>query len=76
MHRAFLSEALRRGRVHELSFVLRYKLRTGHLAADATLAPRLLWRGKLKLVPRAGPDMARVRRAIEELKRDGERESA
>jgi heterodisulfide reductase subunit C len=69
LHRTFLAEALRRGRVHELSLVAGYKLRTGHLLADAALAPGMLRRGKLKLSRPHAPPMERARAALEALRR-------
>jgi len=50
-HETFLAEVLRRGRIHELSLVSRYKLRTGRLFQDARLGLALLLRGKLRLIP-------------------------
>jgi heterodisulfide reductase subunit C len=69
LHSTFLREVLRRGRVHELSLVAGWKLRTGHLLADAHLTPGLLRRGKLHLVPGKGPDTRRIRAAIAALER-------
>jgi heterodisulfide reductase subunit B len=69
LHRTFLAQVLKRGRVHELSLVAGYKLRTGHLLADAALAPGMLRRGKLPLSRPHAPRMERVRSAIEALRR-------
>jgi heterodisulfide reductase subunit C len=71
LHRTFLDHALRRGRVHELSFVMAYKLRSGDLLADASLAPRLLRRGKLRLTRPYAPATTRVRAALAAIRRDG-----
>jgi heterodisulfide reductase subunit C len=53
-HRAFLDSIERHGRVYELGLVAGYKLRTGHLAQDTTLAPAMVLKGKLGLLPHAG----------------------
>ena len=67
LHRVFLSGALARGRIHELSLVMKYKLRTGHLMQDAMLAPAMMRRGKLHLLPEKRQDTTRIRHAIEVL---------
>jgi len=53
-HRAFLGSIERHGRLFELGTVLGYKLRTGHLAQDAALAPAMMRKGKLGLFPHRG----------------------
>jgi heterodisulfide reductase subunit C len=45
----FLSGVRERGRVHELSLMASYKLRTGRLMEDADKAPMMLSKGKLPL---------------------------
>jgi heterodisulfide reductase subunit C len=70
LHRAFLAGALGRGRVHELSLVMSYKLHTGHLFQDALLAPAMLRRGKLHVLPGESSPTDGVRRAIENLKEE------
>jgi len=57
-HRAFLSSIARHGRLFELGTVVGYKLRTGHLLQDAALAPAMLAKGKLGLVPHGGDAQA------------------
>ena len=69
LHEVFLGEALKRGRIHEVSMVMRYKLRTGKFLADATLAPVMWAKGQLHLLPKESQDMTRVRQAIDKLKK-------
>jgi len=63
LHRIFLDGALKRGRIHELSLVMLYKLRTGQFLQDAALAPSMFFKGKLHLLPGKSPDMTRVKTA-------------
>jgi heterodisulfide reductase subunit C len=46
---AFLNAVRRRGRVHELSLMASFKLRTGRLLEDTDKAPMMLKKGKLPL---------------------------
>lgn len=50
-HSAFLDSARRYGRVHELSMMGRYKLRSGTLFQDLDLGRRMFFKGKLKIMP-------------------------
>lgn len=49
-HRSFVDE-MRRGRVHELSLIGRYKLRTGKFTDDMQLGIEMFKRGRMKLLP-------------------------
>jgi len=60
LHEAFMTSIRQKGRVHELSMIRRYSLRSGDfkekLASgawknDIKLALKMLVRGKLKLIP-------------------------
>jgi heterodisulfide reductase subunit C len=51
-HRSFLGTIRRFGRLWEMGFVAYYKLRTGHLMQDVTVAPVMFEKGKLSLLPR------------------------
>jgi heterodisulfide reductase subunit C len=68
LHRVFLTQVLRQGRIHELFLVIGYKLRTGHFFQDARLGPAMFARGKLHVVPEKSPDTRRVNTALERLK--------
>lgn len=50
-HHAFLRTVRRWGRLHELSMISRYKLKTGHLFQDVMLGLGLFLRGKLRFLP-------------------------
>jgi len=50
-HAAFLDSIRTRGRVHELSMMLRYKIRSGKLWDDFKLGWKMFTKGKLKLLP-------------------------
>lgn len=68
LHRTFLDGALRHGRIHELSLVIGYKLRTGHFLQDAALGPAMLAKGKLHLLPGKSVATGSVKKAVERLK--------
>jgi heterodisulfide reductase subunit C len=68
LHRTFLSGVMRGGRIHELFLVLGFKLRTGHLLADAALGPAMWRKGKLHLLPGPLPGAERVRAAVQRMK--------
>jgi heterodisulfide reductase subunit C len=68
LHRTFLAGALGRGRIHELSLVMIYKLRTGHFLQDAALGPAMMAKGKLHLLPGKAADTRRVKTAVKRLK--------
>lgn len=50
-HRAFLDSVRTTGRLYEIGLVAGYKLRSRHFLQDLALAPRMLTRGKLPLLP-------------------------
>jgi len=71
LHRAFLQGVAFSGRMHEVLLVMNYKLRSGDLLADVLLAPAMLGRGKLNLMPpRKHPGIDRVLEAARRLKED------
>lgn len=51
-HETFLSSVRDYGRIHELSLMAKYKLKTGHWFEDLKLGWQLWTKGKLKLWPR------------------------
>jgi heterodisulfide reductase subunit C len=67
LHRTFLEQALQHGRIHELSLVMWYKLRTGHFFQDAILGMKMLAKGKLKMLPERRPPTDRVKNAVKKL---------
>ena len=50
-HRAFMDSVQQTGRLYEIGLVADYKVRSRHFLKDLLLAPRMLVRGKLPLVP-------------------------
>jgi heterodisulfide reductase subunit C len=52
-HKAFLDSIRSAGRVHELSLILRYKLKTRDFMKDAGLGWQMFRRGKIKVLPQA-----------------------
>ncbi len=64
-HEAFLDTIKRGGRLHEVGLISTYKLRTLHLFQDVLVAPKLLARGKLSLLPHAIAGRAAVARIFE-----------
>jgi heterodisulfide reductase subunit C len=62
-HQAFLGNIRRWGRQHELSLMLKLKLKTRDLFSDLDLGIRMLRKGKLKMLPQ-GLKEAREMKAI------------
>jgi heterodisulfide reductase subunit C len=50
-HASFLAEVKSRGRIHELSMLARYKMKTGKWFEDFKLGWKMFAKGKLKLLP-------------------------
>lgn len=61
-HEAFLSAVRRRGRVHELGMLARYRMKAGDLFRDAGLGWEMFKRGKLRLLPDGVRDRKAVRK--------------
>ena len=59
-HKAFLDSVHYTGRISELGIIADYKLRTFALTQDVALAPKMMSRGKLHLIP----EMIKDRRMI------------
>lgn len=68
LHKSFLEQALKQGRIHEVLLVMAYKLRTGHLFQDVLLAPLMFLKGKLRLLPEQAPSPQAARTAAREIK--------
>jgi heterodisulfide reductase subunit C len=52
-HSVFLDSIKATGRIHELSLILRFKLRTKNFLKDAALGWEMFRRGKIKLLPQS-----------------------
>jgi heterodisulfide reductase subunit C len=50
-HIAFLKGMRKYGRMNEVDLTRRYKIKTGHLLQDTSLAPAMFLKGKLRLKP-------------------------
>ncbi len=72
-HRAFLEQVYKHGRMSEIGLIGSYKLRTGHLFADIGVAPGMLVRGKLRLLPQRIKGVAEVRKLFEQFGPEGSR---
>ena len=61
-HRVFLSTIQRRGRLHELSLIANFKLRSRDIFRDIPMGLGMLVRKKLRLFPGGKPNRAEMRR--------------
>jgi len=61
-HRAFLDSVQAAGRLYEIGLIADYKARSRHLFQDVLVAPKLFWRGKLKLFPHLIKDRSNISR--------------
>ena len=50
-HKSFLDSINFTGRLYEMGLILDYKMRTGDLMQDVTVAPKMFLKGKLNLFP-------------------------
>ncbi len=64
-YESFLDTIRRGGRLHEVGLIAEYKLKTLHLLQDVLVAPKLLARGKLKLLPHGIDGKDAVKRIFE-----------
>ncbi len=64
-HRSFLKSIRSHGRLFEVGTIASYKFRTGKFFQDLLLAPRILLKGKLGLLPHSVGDRKQVRRVFE-----------
>jgi heterodisulfide reductase subunit C len=60
-HRVFLGNIEQRGRQHELSLIIKLKLKTRDLFSDLPLGVKMLKKGKLKLLPERFGEIKSVR---------------
>jgi len=68
LHRTFLKSIERRGRQYELGILLALKLKTGDFLSDLGLGLKMLFKGKLALLP---PKKTREMKQIREIFRNG-----
>ena len=67
-YESFLDTIQRGGRLHEVGLISEYKLKTLHLLQDVLVAPKLLARGKLSILPHAIEGKDAVKRIFEKCK--------
>jgi heterodisulfide reductase subunit C len=59
-HKAFMRSVEKGGRTFELGMIGDYKLRTGHLFKDMTVAPSMFAKGKIGLLPHGGANKREI----------------
>jgi len=64
-HRSFLDSVRQTGRLHEVGLIAMYKMRTLHLLQDVLTAPKMIARGKLRLMPPRRAGKAEVRKIFQ-----------
>ena len=72
-HRAFLKLVEHTGRMSEMPLTGLYKMTTGDFFSDVTLAPAMMLRGKLPLVPKTVRHRKEMRRLFAACRKGGER---
>jgi heterodisulfide reductase subunit C2 len=60
-HRIFLGSVRQFGRVFEAGMIASYNLLSGHLVKDLVIAPKMLLKGKLGLLPSRDPKVRGMR---------------
>jgi hypothetical protein len=61
-HNAFLDSIKLTGKLHEIGLVIGYKLRSLNLMQDISLAPKMLFRGKLPILPETVRGVSQIRK--------------
>jgi len=69
-HETFLRSVERMGRVHEVSMLGEYKIRSMDLFSDIFLGVKMFLKGKLVLIPKAIKGMGEIKRIFGRTKRD------
>lgn len=65
-HKAFLDSVQITGRLYEMGLIADYKARSRHLIQDVLLAPWMIAKGKLHLVPEQVKDKGQLKRIFSE----------
>lgn len=76
LHRSFLDSIRLWGRVHELSMLMEYKLRSRDLFSDLGMGVGLILKGKISFLPERIRGLADVRRLYSERPKEAARPSA
>ena len=72
-HKVFLDEIRRRGRIHELQLILRYKIKTGDLFSlknireDATKGLKMFFKGKVRITIPKMPKPTKVQKIFKKV---------
>lgn len=64
-HQSFLDSIRKNGRLHEVGLISSYKMKTMHLFQDVLVAPKLMARGKLKLMPHSIEGREQIKKIFE-----------
>ena len=64
-HESFLASIRQNGRLHEVGLISSYKLKSWHFLQDVLVAPKLLARGKLSILPHGIKGKDAVKRIFE-----------
>ena len=64
-HKAFLNQIKKHGRAFEFGLVREYKLKTLNLLQDVEVAPEMLLKGKLSLLPHQVKDKKQIKKVFE-----------
>ena len=65
-HKAFLDSILYTGRLHEMGLIVDYKARSLHLMQDVLLAPWMVSKGKLHVLPETFKGRKQIRKIFSE----------
>lgn len=71
VNRLFLNSIRTNGRVHEVSLILGYNVKSGQLLKDVGLGPRMFFKGKIKLFPRRIRGIRSVQQVMERCEEQG-----
>jgi heterodisulfide reductase subunit C len=66
-HKAFLNQIKKHGRAFEFGLVREYKLKTLNLFQDVDVAPEMLIKGKLSLLPHEVKDKTSIKKVFEKI---------
>jgi len=69
-HETFLNSVERGGRVHEVSMLAEYKLRSLNLFSDLFLGAKMFLKGKLALIPKLIKGRSEIKRIFSEARRE------
>ncbi len=71
-HHSFLRSVKMSGRLHEVSLIAGYKIKTMHLMQDVNTAPTLFFNGKLSILPHKVTNTKAIRRIFDKSDKMGD----